>query len=139
MRFVSYDTVYTNPARSAPSPDVLVDIISSVVGSRKPGKQVIDFRVISLPLVEDEQHYPLTRSLLLSSRPVAPYETFNHPVGVLFAISTSTPNPLGALNKLHARTIGPSAQSLPWLDGHTVLRFYVVVHDVSQMGDNMTP
>ncbi|KIR27984.1 hypothetical protein I309_02978 [Cryptococcus deuterogattii LA55] len=139
VRFVSYDTVYTNPARSAPSPDVLVDIISSVVGARKPGKQVIDFRVISLPLVEDEQHYPLTRSLLLSSRPVAPYETFNHPVGVLFAISTSTPDPLGTLNKLHARTIGPSAQSLPWLDGHTVLRFYVVVHDVSQMGDNMTP
>lgn len=124
VRFVSYDTVYTNPPRSAPSPDILVDIISSVVGAKKP---------------EDEQHYPLTRSLLLSSRPVAPYETFNHPVGVLFAVSTSTPDPLGALNKLHARTIAPSAQSLPWLDGHTVLRFYVVVHDVSQMGDDMTP
>lgn len=77
VRFVSYDTVYTNPARSAPSPDVLVDIISSVVGAKEP---------------KDEQHYPLTRSLLLSSRPVAPYETFNHPVGVLFAVSTSTPD-----------------------------------------------
>ncbi|WVO13310.1 hypothetical protein L204_100923 [Cryptococcus depauperatus] len=122
LRFVAYDTVYKNPATSSPSPDVLVDIISSSVGVKKP---------------EENQHYPLTRSLLISSRPVAPYETFNHPVGVLLAVSTATSDPLGTLARLHGRTIGPS--SVAWLDVQTVLRFYVVIHDVSQMGDDMAP
>ncbi|WVQ79020.1 hypothetical protein IAT38_001112 [Cryptococcus sp. DSM 104549] len=124
LRFVSFDSVYTNPASSSPNPDVLVDLISSFVGAKKP---------------EEEQHYALTRSLLLSSRPLAAHETFNHPVGVLFAVSTSTPDPLGTLNKLHARTTGVAAQGVPWLDAAGVLRFYVVVHDVAQNGDDMAP
>ncbi|WWD16547.1 hypothetical protein CI109_100974 [Kwoniella shandongensis] len=124
LRFVSFESVYTNPASSSPNPDIIVDLISSFVGAKKP---------------DDEQHYPLTRSLLLSSRPLASHETFNHPVGILFAVSTATPDPLGTLNKLHAQSTGLAVQSVPWMDGSNVLRFYVVIHDVSSMGEDMAP
>ncbi|WWC68664.1 uncharacterized protein I206_102596 [Kwoniella pini CBS 10737] len=124
VRFVSFESVYTNPILSVPNPDVTVDLISGFVGAKNP---------------DDEQHYPITRSLLLSSRPLASHETFNHPVGVLFAVSTATPDPLGTLNKLHAQQISSAAQNVPWMDGQTVLRFFVVVHDVSMMGGDMAP
>ncbi|OCF74953.1 hypothetical protein I204_03799 [Kwoniella mangroviensis CBS 8886] len=124
VRFVSFESVYTNPALSAPGPDVTVDLISSFVGAKKP---------------DEEQHYAITRSLLLSSRPLASHETFNHPVGILFAVSTVTPDPLGTLNKLHAQSSSSAIQNVPWMDGSTVLRFYVVVHDVNTMGDDMAP
>ncbi|WWC60272.1 uncharacterized protein I303_102840 [Kwoniella dejecticola CBS 10117] len=124
VRFVSFDSAYTNPTLSAPNPDVTVDLISSFVGAKKP---------------DEEQHYPITRSLLLSSRPVSSHETFNHPVGILFAVSTATSDPLGTLNKLHAQSTSSASQNVPWIDGQTVLRFYVVVHDVSMMGEDMAP
>jgi hypothetical protein len=81
-------------------------------------------------------HYPLARSLLLSSRPVAACETFNHPVGVLFAISTSDTDPLLALRRLVQAHTG-SVQSIPWMDAVNVLRFYVVVHDVGRQGADL--
>ncbi|WRT65667.1 uncharacterized protein IL334_002612 [Kwoniella shivajii] len=122
LRFVSFESVYVNPTLSAPNPDITVDLISSFVGAKKP---------------EEEQHYPLTRSLLLSSRPLASHETFNHPVGILYAVSTATLDPLGMLNKLHTQSTATAAQNVPWMDGNTVLRFYVVIHDISTMGDDM--
>jgi hypothetical protein len=87
---------------------------------------------------EEEQHYPLTRSLLLSSRPLAPHETLNHPVGMLLAVSTATPDPLGTLGRLHGRAVGPMSQSVPWMDGLSVMKLFVVIHDVSKMGEDLT-
>ncbi|ORX33680.1 ER-golgi trafficking TRAPP I complex 85 kDa subunit-domain-containing protein [Kockovaella imperatae] len=122
LRFVSYSSIFPHPESSNPNPDIVVDMTSSLVGSKRP---------------EDELHYPITRSMLLSSRPIAGHETFNHPVGVLLAISTLTPEPLGALQRLQARAMGPMSQVIPWMDGVNVLRFFVVVHDVSRKGENL--
>ncbi|RXK41319.1 hypothetical protein M231_01469 [Tremella mesenterica] len=123
LRFVNYNSVYLNPSSSGPNPDMVVDMISSLVGRRKP---------------DEEQHYPLTKSLLLSSRPVAVYETFQHPVGVLLAVSTSTPDPLGTLSRMYQQTMLP-LNGAPWMDGVNVMRFYVAIHDVSRMGDDLAP
>ncbi|EIW66611.1 hypothetical protein TREMEDRAFT_34792 [Tremella mesenterica DSM 1558] len=123
LRFVNYNSVYLNPASSGPNPDMVVDMISSLVGRRKP---------------DEEQHYPLTKSLLLSSRPVAVYETFQHPVGVLLAVSTSTPDPLGTLSRMYQQTMLPLTGA-SWMDGVNVMRFYVAIHDVSRMGDDLAP
>jgi hypothetical protein len=38
LRFVSYDSIFTNPATSSPDPDMVVDMISTAVGSKQPGK-----------------------------------------------------------------------------------------------------
>jgi hypothetical protein len=81
----------------------------------------------------------LTRSLLLASRAVTAHETFNHPVGVLLAVSTSTPDPLGTMQRLLGRAVGPMSQAVPWMDGVNVMKLFVVVHDVSRMGEDLTP
>jgi hypothetical protein len=39
LRFVSYDSIFTNPAASSPDPDMVVDMISTAVGSKQPGMQ----------------------------------------------------------------------------------------------------
>ncbi|KAL7419589.1 hypothetical protein Q5752_005501 [Cryptotrichosporon argae] len=123
LRFVSHASVCSNSTASLDA-DVVVDLIGSFVGARRP---------------EEDQHYPLTRSLLLSSRPLAAHETFSHPVGVLIAVSTSTPDPLGTLAKLVGQAVGAGAQAQPWLDGVQVMRFFVVVHDVGKMGKDLAP
>lgn len=76
----------------------------------------------------------MTRSLLLSSRPVAPHETFNHPVAIVFAVSTTDPDPSGAMKRLVQTHVG-ALQTVPWMDALNVLKFYVVVHDVSEGQD----
>jgi hypothetical protein len=87
--------------------------------------------------LDEEQHYPLARSLLLSSRPVASYETFNHPVGILFAISSSETDPMNAMKRLVQQHVGV-VQTIPWMDTVNVLKFFVVVHDVSQGGSDLS-
>lgn len=58
-------------------------------------------------------------------------------MGVVIAISTSTIDPMGTLQRLYARTTGPMSQAVPWMDGVNVMRFFVVVHDVSRRGTDM--
>jgi len=55
----------------------------------------------------------------------------------MYAVSTSTPEPLDTLAKLYAQTMGAMGSSTPWLDGVTVMKLFVVVHDVSRMGENL--
>lgn len=86
---------------------------------------------------DEEQHYPLARSLLLASRPLAAYETFNHPVGMLFAVSTSDTDPLTTMRRLVQLHFG-ATQTIPWLDAVSVLKFYVVVHDVARQGADLS-
>lgn len=44
---------------------------------------------------------------------------------------------MAEMAKLYGRTLGPMAQAVPWLDGVTLMRFFVVVHDVSRMGEDL--
>lgn len=87
-------------------------------------------------LSDDELHYSLTRSLLLSSRPLAPHETFNHPVAVVFAVSTAEPDPLGSLKRLQ-NTMSGASMSVPWMDTVNLMKFHVVIHDVSRAGEDL--
>ena len=38
LRFIPYSTVFPVPESDAPAPDVVVDIIGSFVGSKRPGQ-----------------------------------------------------------------------------------------------------
>lgn len=60
-------------------------------------------------------------------------------MGIIIAVSTQTPDPLGTLQRLLDRSRGPMAQAVPWMDGVNVMRIFVVIHDVSQGGDDLTP
>ena len=52
-------------------------------------------------------------------------------------MSTSTPEPMQVLAQLLGRAVGPMSQAVPWLDGVNVMRLFVVVHDVSKMGEDL--
>ncbi|KAJ7293446.1 ER-golgi trafficking TRAPP I complex 85 kDa subunit-domain-containing protein [Mycena rebaudengoi] len=50
-------------------------------------------------------------------------ESWNHPVAIILAVSTTAPNPLQAITALHSRTI----ELPPWVDP-TFLRYTLIVH-----------
>ena len=33
--------------------------------------------------------------------------------------------------------MGPMSQSVPWMDGVNCMKFFVVLHDVSKMGEDL--
>lgn len=43
------------------------------------------------------------------------------------------------LQRLYGQAVGTGAQAAPWMDGVQVLKFFVVVHDVSKMGPDLEP
>ncbi|KLO17070.1 hypothetical protein SCHPADRAFT_959188 [Schizopora paradoxa] len=51
------------------------------------------------------------------------YDTWNHPVSIIYAVSTNTPNPLAAITALHSRR--PDLP--PWVDP-TYLRYTLIIH-----------
>lgn len=42
-----------------------------------------------------------------------------------------------SMRRLVQQHIG-SVQTIPWMDAVTVMKFFVVVHDVSRQGDDLT-
>jgi hypothetical protein len=69
--------------------------------------------------------YTLYLRRLLSGLPLAPHETFAHPVACIIAISSRNADPIDALRKLYAQ----SNQQLPLWVNNDYLRYYVLVHD----------
>ena len=69
--------------------------------------------------------YTLFLRRLLSGLPLAPHETFAHPVACIIAISSRNTNPIEELRKLYAE----SSQQLPMWVNNEYLRYYVLVHD----------
>ncbi|TVY64213.1 Transport protein particle subunit trs85-2 [Lachnellula suecica] len=72
--------------------------------------------------------YTLFLRRLLSGIPLAPHETFSHPVACVIAISSRNANPIEALRNLYAESSnGP--KKLPLWVSNEYLRYYVLVHD----------
>lgn len=65
---------------------------------------------------------------LLSSTPIAPYETFAHPVACIIAISSRNSAPIDTLRQLYAST-GHGSNGIPAWISTEYLRYYVLVHD----------
>lgn len=92
--------------------------------------------MLLLNQAEQELHYPITRSVLLASRPeLAPHETFNHPLCFMIAVSTANQEPISSFAKLYHQSLSPGSATSAWVDTTNCLRFYVLVHDVSRMGE----
>ena len=73
-------------------------------------------------------YYALYLRRLLSGIPIAPQETFAHPVACIIAISSRTQEPIEELRKLYAETSQGERKLPGWVDGD-YLRYYVLVHD----------
>lgn len=72
------------------------------------------------------EFYMLYLRRLLSALPVAPHETFSHPVACVIAISSRNTTPIETLRNLY--TSGSRVQ-LPAYVNTDYLRYYVLVHD----------
>lgn len=65
---------------------------------------------------------------LLSGFPIAPHETFAHPVCCIVAITSRNETPIEELRRLYEETNTGSRRLPPWVDSE-YLRYYVLVHD----------
>ena len=72
--------------------------------------------------------YTLYLRRLLSGIPLAPHETFSHPVACIIAISSRNASPIETLRKLYDES-SHGAKRLPIWVNNDYLRYYVLVHD----------
>ena len=75
--------------------------------------------------------YTLYLRRLLSGIPLAPHETFSHPVACIIAISSRSKNPIEALRKLYDESSNGEKRLPLWVNNE-YLRYYVLVHDEEQ-------
>lgn len=73
-------------------------------------------------------YYSLFLRRLLSGIPVAPHESFAHPVACVIAISSRNPAPIDTLRRLYNETSSSDNRLPNWVDSE-YLRYYVLVHD----------
>ncbi|KUJ07032.1 uncharacterized protein LY89DRAFT_692104 [Mollisia scopiformis] len=72
--------------------------------------------------------YTLYLRRLLSGMPLAPHETFSHPVACVIAISSRNPSPIETLRKLYDESSFGDKRLPLWVNTE-YLRYYVLVHD----------
>lgn len=72
--------------------------------------------------------YTLYLRRILSGIPLAPHETFAHPVACIIAISSRNTAPIDALRKLYDES-SHGEKRLPLWVNNEYLRYYVLVHD----------
>ena len=72
--------------------------------------------------------YTLYLRRLLSGLPLAPHETFSHPVACIIAISSRNATPIETLRNLYDQS-SHGAPRLPVWVNNDYLRYYVLVHD----------
>jgi len=81
-----------------------------------------------LDVDEPSPYYALYLRRLLSGLPLAPHETFAHPVACVMAISSRNQAPIETLRHLYAETSTGDKRLPNWVD-QEYLRYYVLVHD----------
>lgn len=72
--------------------------------------------------------YTLYLRRLLSGIPLAPHETFSHPVACVIAISSRNKNPIESLKALYDESTRGEKRVPIWVN-NDYLRYYILVHD----------
>ncbi|KAH8808775.1 ER-golgi trafficking TRAPP I complex 85 kDa subunit-domain-containing protein [Xylogone sp. PMI_703] len=72
--------------------------------------------------------YTLYLRRLLSGIPLAPHETFSHPVACVIAISSRNRNPIETLKNLYDESTRGEKRVPIWVN-NDYLRYYILVHD----------
>ena len=76
----------------------------------------------------DEYIYSFYLRMLLSSTPIAPYETFSHPVACIIAVSSRNTAPIERLRQLYENSLGRPKNMPSWVNVD-YLRYYLLIHD----------
>ncbi|KAK0534038.1 hypothetical protein OC835_002828 [Tilletia horrida] len=78
------------------------------------------------------------RELILGNRAVSEHETFGHPIALLITVSSACPDPVSAFAQLHEQSQQPTAYTQRPYMQLDVLRYYIVLHDISRSGPDMS-
>lgn len=115
-----------------------VDLVESLVErhlthtEQYPPMDTEDYLTFKEPRIQNTDvpspFYTLYLRRLLSGLPLAPHETFAHPVACIIAISSRNTDPIDALRKMY-HEVTHGERHLPAWVHNDFLRYYVLVHD----------
>jgi hypothetical protein len=72
--------------------------------------------------------YAQFRHLILSIKGISEHETFDHPVAIVYTVSSSTADPMATMMELiNSHNVIPGSER-GFIDPN-VLRYYVLIHD----------
>ncbi len=89
-------------------------------------------------LEETTPWFAAVQQLVFSQRPVCKHETFGHPVAVLLAVSSASPDPMNDFAKLYEVTSQASPFPAQPFINTDVLKYYVLIHDVRTSGPDLS-
>ncbi|TKY89852.1 hypothetical protein EX895_001149 [Sporisorium graminicola] len=81
--------------------------------------------------------FDAVQQLVFGQRTIAKHESFGHPVAVLLAVSSASPDPMNDFAKLYEATSQASPfPGHPYINPDT-LKYYVLIHDVRTSGTDL--
>lgn len=81
--------------------------------------------------------FAAVQELVFAQRKIAKHETFGHPIAVLLAVSSASPDPMNDFAKLYeAATQSSPFPAHPYINTDT-LKYYVLIHDVRTSGTDL--
>lgn len=102
--------------------------------------EVLDEVLLKLQRSTVEEATPwftAVQQLVFSQRTIAKHESFGHPVAILLAVSSASPDPMNDFAKLYETSCqqNPFAKH-PYINPDT-LKYYVLIHDVRTSGSDL--
>lgn len=129
----------SSSALPAPTPDP-TEAAEEEEGD-KVREQVLDETLQKLQrgsLEETAPWFAAVQQLVFGQRTLTKHESFGHPVAVLSAVSSASPDPMNDFAKLYEATSQASPfPAHPYINPDT-LKYYVLIHDVRTSGSDFT-
>ncbi|KAN0065887.1 hypothetical protein ACQY0O_001018 [Thecaphora frezii] len=151
LRFDPYSTfdVPTNPTDAARVSEELLDRVTAHISSNakswdasvqaESGSAESPASQRSLSIEKQTPWFADFCDAVLQQRFISRHETFGHPVAVLLAVSSASPDPMNDFAQLYETVSSSSAfEAHPYLDPN-ILRYYLLLHDVRTSGPDLGP
>ncbi|KAI9480322.1 MAG: ER-golgi trafficking TRAPP I complex 85 kDa subunit-domain-containing protein [Benjaminiella poitrasii] len=90
--------------------------------------EIVSIYLKPAPLNDLTPWYVDFKNTILSLRGITEYETFDHPVATMIAISSTDPDPVSTIMQLYNPNVPSFTIDKPYVDTN-VLRYYVILHD----------
>ncbi|PWN44882.1 hypothetical protein IE81DRAFT_320856 [Ceraceosorus guamensis] len=141
-RSPSVATSLARDARPEAILDSLAPAIRKLAGRSSDGKgdEKDEFDQDEMDKADVTPWYALVRDEVLGRRNVESHETFGWPIGMILAVSSASPDPMNAFAALFEASNPHASRAYtdrPYMDS-TLLRYYVLIHDVKTSGSDLT-
>ena len=89
------------------------------------------------PIEETAPWFAAVQQMVFGQRTIAKHESFGHPVAILLAVSSASPDPMNDFAKLYeVATQASPFPAHPYINPDT-LKYYVLLHDVRTSGSDL--